>query len=159
MHFVHIEMSKQTILTAVFVLLSVTFHCATAATGVKKGVKIESRFTPQVRKGGHVYQQRIDSKSRTFYIDGEAYFCYDGIYYRHVQGKGYEEILMPENVVVQDLPYGARRTYVNGYSYYNADGMWFQPISNGFLIVSRPRTSNAAYNPIPAKTYKATFGY
>lgn len=131
---------------------------AIAATN-SKTVKTEAQFTPQVKRAGHTYVQKIDSKSRTFYIDDVAYFCYNGVYYQHVKGKGYQEILMPENVVVQDLPYGARRTYVNGYSYYNADGMWFQPTKVGFLIVSQPRTSNAAYAPIPGKVFQATFGY
>ncbi len=152
-------MNKQAILIAALLFLPASFHCASATSNGKRTVRTEARFAPQVKKTGHVYRQTIDSRARTFYIDGIAYYCNDGVYYRHVQGKGYEEIQMPENVVVQDLPYGARRTYVNGYSYYNADGMWFQPITNGFLIVGQPRTANAAYNPTPAKTYKATFGY
>ncbi|MCQ2192451.1 MAG: hypothetical protein MJZ23_06255 [Paludibacteraceae bacterium] len=114
--------------------------------------------TPKNKKK-HVYTPKIDQRALTFYIDEVPYFCYKGIYYQQVKGKGFEEIEMPESITVHDLPYGARRVFFNGYSYYDAEGMWFQPIEGGFLIVKKPQASAASYDTLPSKTYQATFGY
>ena len=62
---------------------------------------------------------------------------------------GYQEIEIPQEVVVSDLPYGARRVYVNEVGYYEADGMWFQPIDDGYMIVERPVASVRVSVPVP----------
>lgn len=108
---------------------------------------------------GHKYLPTIDHRARTFYIDNIPYYCYNGTYYHHVSGKGFEEIKTPQNLIFEDLPYGARRVSINGYNYYNADGMWFQPIEKGFLLVEQPQTSKAEYNVVPDTTYRASFGF
>lgn len=120
-----------------------------------------THFAPVVRHTGtkHVYHHKIDSRARVFYIDNSPYYTYNGIYYRYVPGYGYEEIFMPENIIVSDLPYGANRVYVNGYRYYEADGMWFQPVVGGFLIVAPPVRTSAVYVAKPTYYYSATFGF
>lgn len=118
-----------------------------------------SSFVAQPKNGGKSNIKKIDSRARIFYIESKPYYCYNGVYYQFVSGKGYEEIEMPANVVVQDLPYGARRVYINGASYYNADGMWFQQVGNEFLIIKQPKADTEITDTVPSKKYRASFGY
>ena len=115
-------------------------------------------FAPRSYNARPVYHSRIDHRARVFYIDNSPYYTYAGTYYRYVPGYGYEQIYMPEGVIVSDLPYGARRVYVNRYLYYEADGMWFQPVVGGYMIVARP-AATAVYVSKPSVTFSATFGF
>lgn len=119
------------------------------------------RDVPRPRHYGHapVYHQRIDRRARVFYIDEVPYYSWGGVYYRYIPSYGYEEILMPEGVIVTELPYGATCTYVNNIGYYEADGMWFQPIDGGYLLVERPVARVTVAVPRPTVSFHASFGF
>ena len=108
-----------------------------------------------------VYHRYIDHRARIFYIDDTPYYSYGGVYYQYVPSYGYQEIEIPQEVVVSDLPYGARRVYVNEVGYYEADGMWFQPIDDGYMIVERPVASVRVSVPVPRPhiSFHASFGF
>lgn len=119
-------------------------------------------FAPAPRHHGHpIYHPSLGARARVFYIDNTPYYTYGGTYYRYVNGYGYEEIIMPENVIVSDLPYGTREVVVNGITYYEADGMWLQPVDDGYLIVERPVVSAAVVVPVPRPhvSFHASFGF
>ena len=118
-------------------------------------------FVPVQRGPRPIYRPYIERGVRTFYVENNPYYFYNGIYYRYVPDYGYEEIMMPENVIVSDLPYGARRVYVNDIGYYEADGMWFQPIDGDYLIVERPRITTTVVVPVPRPhfSFHASFGF
>lgn len=106
-----------------------------------------------------VYHHHIDSRARVFYIDEVPYYTYGGVYYQYVPSYGYQQIYMPENVIVTDLPYGASRVYVNSIGYYQADGMWFQPVDGGYLLVEKPVATVTVAVPRPTVSFHASFGF
>lgn len=118
-------------------------------------------FAPVRRYEHPRYHRHIDRRARVFYIDNTPYYSYGGTYYRYVNGYGYEEIYMPTDVIVEEVPYGARYTVVNNIGYYEADGMWLQPVDGGYLIVEKPVVSAAVVVPIPRPTFSfhASFGF
>lgn len=116
-------------------------------------------FCPRHYGPKPVYHHHIDRRARVFYIDEVPYYTYGGVYYRYVPSYGYEEIYMPEDVVVTDLPYGASRVYVNEIGYYEADGMWFQPVDGGYLLVEKPVAHVTVAVPRPTISFHASFGF
>jgi hypothetical protein len=118
-------------------------------------------FAPRPYGPRPVYHRYIDHRARIFYIDDTPYYSYGGVYYQYVPSYGYQEIEIPQEVVVSDLPYGARRVYVNEVGYYEADGMWFQPIDDGYMIVERPVASVRVSVPVPRPhiSFHASFGF
>lgn len=116
-------------------------------------------FAPRPMGPRPVYHRNIDRHARAFYIDNSPYYFADGAYYRYVPNYGYEEIAVPTDVVVYDLPYGAHGRYINQILYYEADGMWFQPIDNGYLIVDQPSVQITVPIVRPSITFTATFGF
>ncbi|MCQ2206692.1 MAG: hypothetical protein MJZ02_00535 [Paludibacteraceae bacterium] len=119
------------------------------------------RYAARPRHVGHapVYHQHIDRRARVFYIDEVPYYSWGGVYYRYIPSYGYEEIYMPQDVVVTELPYGAAVTYVNNIGYYEADGMWFQPVEGGYLLVERPVAKVTVAVPRPTVSFHASFGF
>ena len=116
-------------------------------------------FAPRPIRTTPVYHHHIDQRARVFYIDEVPYYTWGGVYYRYVPSYGYEEIVMPEGVVVTDLPYGASRVYVNEVGYYQADDMWFQPVTGGYLLVQKPVAHVTVAVPRPTISFHASFGF
>lgn len=128
---------------------------AKAASADAQRKKTQQEYKPNNR----VYKARLGSRARTFYINGNPFFCDGGDYYRQNPDKWYEEIETPRNVIFDDIPYGARKTYFNGYTFYDADGMWFMQIGSNFLLVDQPGTNTKINDTLPGRCFHGTFGY
>jgi hypothetical protein len=61
-----------------------------------------------------------------FYVGGNPYYYYDGIYYRPYSGGGYEVTTPPLGATVKHLPSGAKVTVIDGVKYYELGGTFYQ---------------------------------
>ncbi len=116
------------------------------------------RFTP--RYGRARYVRNISPRALRFNVDNAIVYFLGGVYYQYVNGYGYQEIVFPNNIISTDLPYGATENYINGYLYYEYDGQWFQPVEDGYLMLSqRPSIVTATPEARPRIAFSATFSF
>ena len=134
-------------------------HHAPAPVHHHAPAPVHHHFVPRHYGPRPVYHHHIDPRAHVFYIDNVAYYHWNGVYYNYVPSYGYQEIYMPENVIVAALPYGARVVNVNRINYYEANGMWFQPIDGGYHIVERPVANVTVALPRPTISFTASFGF
>lgn len=90
-----------------------------------------------------VYLHSINPLARLFYVGGNPYYTYGGVYYRYVPSYGYEEVIMPQEVIVAELPATAKQVYVDDVEYYTYNGIWYTPTTGGFVEVEDPTNTIA----------------
>lgn len=61
-----------------------------------------------------------------FYFGSDLYYYDNGVFYRPIDGGGYEVTVPPVGAVVPQLPKGSSSIVINGQQYYEFNGVYYQ---------------------------------